>query len=278
MHGTLNASDHFQGTIAAISGSVTASVPDFAVSNGRPAPLSASVDLTVSGLTGDLQLRAIALQTGASTVQASGSIQGPGAKTTQIDFTVTRGRVQDLLRPFLHVQAPLAGPVALAGHATLSPAQNGDGFLKRLRVDATFTAPAETLTNASTEQSLTALSQRASGAKSADDDPAADVLTNISGHATLTDGIASTRDLRVQFPGVSTTLAGTWNLSSTAARLTGDFRMDTDISHVTTGFKSLLLKPLAPLFRRGKAGTVVPIAITGSSGSYKVSQDILGNK
>jgi hypothetical protein len=282
MHGTLSASDHFQGTIAAISAKATASVPDFAVSNGRPTVLSSTIDCIVNGLNGDLELRAIELKTGASTVQASGTIHGPGAKITTIDFTVIGGRMQDLLHPFLHVQTPLAGPVALSGHATLNPAQNGDGFLKRLRVDATLTAPAEKLINPATEHSLTALSQRASGSKpvgkSNDDDPAADVLSSISGHAVLANGVASTRDLRVQFPGVSTTLAGTWNLDSTAAHFTGDLRMDTDISHVTTGFKSLLLKPLAPFFKRGKAGAVIPIAFTGSNGSYKVEQNILPAK
>jgi hypothetical protein len=54
----------------------------------------------------------------------------------------------------------------------------------------------------------------------------------------------------------------------------GDLHMQTDISHVTTGFKSFLLKPLAPFFKKKGAGAVVPIAITGSPGRYKVSQNV----
>ena len=50
--------------------------------------------------------------------------------------------------------------------------------------------------------------------------------------------------------------------------------MDTDISHTTTGFKSFLLKPLAPFFKKKNAGAVVPIAVTGTPGHYQVSQDI----
>jgi hypothetical protein len=190
--------------------------------------------------------------------------------------------MQDLLRPFLHSNVPLAGPVSLVGHATLLPAQNGARFLHRLRVSAALTAPAETMTNHATEQSLTAFSHRAAGnaPKSNPNDESAesDVLSSISGHASLADGIVSTRDLRVQFPGASTTLAGTWSLNSTAAHLTGDLNMATDISHATTGFKSLLLKPLAPFFKHGKAGAVIPIAFTGTSGNYKVSQDIFAPK
>jgi hypothetical protein len=54
--------------------------------------------------------------------------------------------------------------------------------------------------------------------------------------------------------------------------------MDTDISHTATGFKSFLLKPLAPFFRKKNAGAVVPIAVTGTPGHYHVTQDITHNK
>jgi hypothetical protein len=39
--------------------------------------------------------------------------------------------------------------------------------------------------------------------------------------------------------------------------------MDTDISHAATGFKSFLLKPLAPFFKKKNAGAVISIAVTG---------------
>ena len=244
--------------------------------------MSASITLSVNALNRDIQLQNIALKTGDSTIQAHGAILGPGAKTTNLDFSITGARMQDLLHPFLRNPSPLAGPVSMSGHATLSPAENGATFLHRLRATAALTAPAEKMTNRATEQSLTAFSHRAAGdhpkSGPADENAQADVLASISGHTSLANGVASTRDLRVLFPGASTTLAGTWNLRSTAAHLTGDLKMDTDISHTTTGFKSLLLKPLAPFFKRGKAGAVVPIAFTGSSGNYKVSQDIVGGK
>jgi hypothetical protein len=54
--------------------------------------------------------------------------------------------------------------------------------------------------------------------------------------------------------------------------------MDSDISHVTTGLKSLLLKPLIPFFRKDNAGAVIPIAVTGGPNDYKVSQNLLHNK
>jgi hypothetical protein len=60
--------------------------------------------------------------------------------------------------------------------------------------------------------------------------------------------------------------------------LVGNLRMKTDISHVTTGFKSALLKPFALFFKKKHAGAVVPIAVTGSPGHYRVTQDLSHDK
>jgi hypothetical protein len=54
--------------------------------------------------------------------------------------------------------------------------------------------------------------------------------------------------------------------------------MQADVSHAATGFKSILLKPLIPFFKKRKAGAVVPIEVSGKPGSYKVNQNLLGNK
>jgi hypothetical protein len=79
-------------------------------------------------------------------------------------------------------------------------------------------------------------------------------------------------------PGVDVDLTGSFNLRSSTVDLTGNLRMQSDISHTTTGFKSVLMKPLIPFFKKNKAGAVIPIAVTGSPGEYKVTQDILHRK
>jgi len=38
------------------------------------------------------------------------------------------------------------------------------------------------------------------------------------------------------------------------------------------------MKPLIPFFKKNKAGAVIPIAVTGSPGEYKVSQNLLHQK
>jgi hypothetical protein len=54
--------------------------------------------------------------------------------------------------------------------------------------------------------------------------------------------------------------------------------MQSDISHTTTGFKSMLMKPLIPFFKKKSAGAVIPIAITGRPGNYKVTQNLTHTK
>jgi hypothetical protein len=60
--------------------------------------------------------------------------------------------------------------------------------------------------------------------------------------------------------------------------MVGNLKMDTDISHTATGFKSWLLKPLAPFLKKKNLGAVVPIAVTGGPGNYKVTEDLMHTK
>jgi hypothetical protein len=38
------------------------------------------------------------------------------------------------------------------------------------------------------------------------------------------------------------------------------------------------MKPLIPLFKKQHAGAVIPIAITGGPGGYKITQNLLHKK
>ena len=57
-------------------------------------------------------------------------------------------------------------------------------------------------------------------------------------------------------PGVGVDLSGSLNLRNSTVDLTGNLRMLSDISHTTAGFKSALMKPLIPFFKKNRAGAV----------------------
>ena len=158
-------------------------------------------------------------------------------------------------------------------------------------MDGGFNVPAERLTNQSTETELSSFSQRAQGAPAAKS-PATkgtavagdaqqqdtDVLSSLEGIVSVRRGVMSSQRLSFKVPGAAAELKGTYRLQDGSVNMVGNVTMDTDLSHVTTGFKSMLLKPLAPFFKRKGAGAVIPIAITGKRNQYKVGQNILHDK
>ena len=277
--GTLSSSGHFKGTLASIQADASSVTPDFAVENGVASPVAASVQCTVNGLTGDVVLHSIDARTGATTIHAQGSVAG-SPKVTNLDIAATNGRAEDVLRPFMHKEVPIVGPVWLHSHAYIAPSIDGAGFLQRLRVDGVFDVPTERLTNLSAEKGLSAFSQRAQGDESEGHSVSstADELSSVKGSAQIRNGIISSPRLTFIVSGAQANLSGTFNLHGQIVHLVGNLTMKSDISHATTGFKSFLLKPLAPFFKSRHAGAVIPIAVTGGPGQYKVSQDIMHNK
>ena len=278
--GILSAQGQFHGPLAALEAQANSITPDFAVAGGRLTRVAGSIECTINGTNGNVAMHDIEAHAGDSTVHATGAVQG-SPKATNLDFEVKRGRAEDVMRPFIGHEVPITGSVWLHGHAYLEPDGHGAGFLHRLHVTGAFDVPAERVTDQKTEKSLTDFSHRAQGKKDSDsgDKPAAaDTLSSLKGPARVQDGIASSNRLTFRIPGAEADLSGTFNFHNKVVHLVGNLRMDTDISHTTTGFKSFLLKPLAPFFKKKNAGALIPIAVTGSPGNYQVTQDLSHKK
>lgn len=281
--GKLNARGVFKGTLRSMEVETSSETPDFAVTHGRPTLVNATMQATLSGMHGDLDIHAIDIKVGNTQVRAFGTIQG-NPKTTNLDISVDHGRAEDVMRPFMHHEVPIFGMVNLKAHAYLGPP--GDGFIEKFRMTGAFDIPAERISNRQTEKNLSAFSARASGKQSpnagveanAQSEESKDALSSLKGNAKIQNGVVSTPGLTFHVEGASAKLAGTFRFHDESVHLTGDLKMDTDISHTTTGFKSFLLKPLAPFFKKKNAGAVVPIAVTGLPGHYQVSQDITHTK
>jgi AsmA-like C-terminal region len=273
--GTLSATGHFQGRLAEVEGSAQYSTPDFSVAGGHRTLVEGMMSCAVNGLNGDVALRAVEVRTGRSRIHAEGNISG-SPRRTSVDLSVEEGRVEDLLHPFMTGQSPVTGPVQLHGHADLAPADPGASFFDRLTMNGGFKVPGQRFTNTATERDLTSFSQRAQGIKTKGDpgeEPA--VLANIVATVSVRNGTAQMSPLLFQIPGATVRLNGGFNLQNQKVDMAGDLRMHSDISHVTGGFKALLLKPLAPFFKMNGAGAVVPIAVTGTAQNPKVGQNII---
>jgi hypothetical protein len=281
--GTLSSTGKFFGSLGALQAEATSSTPNFAVDGGQPTLVTGLVRCTVNTLNGDTLFHSIEARVGRTVLFANGATVGSPEKTTNLNIVVKGGRVEDVMRPFMHQDVPITGPVSLHAHASLAPSSEGR-FFHRLRVVGAFDVPAERATDSNTEKSLTDFSYRAQDKKEPDApkdssqrESATDALSSMSGPASIRDEIVTTSGVLFQVPGAEANLKGTFVIHTRAVHLTGDLRMHSDISHTATGFKSLLLKPLAPFFRKQHAGAVVPIAVIGTPGKYQVVQD-LGHK
>jgi len=64
--------------------------------------------------------------------------------------------------------------------------------------------------------------------------------------------------------GAKVALGGNYLLPTQRLDFAGSLILDAPLSKTTTGFKSLLLKVVDPLFRKDGAGAVLPIVVSGT--------------
>jgi hypothetical protein len=278
LHGALNAKGEFEGTLDTIQVSGWMDSPDFHVKQGHGTHVASEFKVAVDATNGEVQLQDITAHAEKTTIRAHGGVVG-SPKETQLDISVDGGHVQDLLRPFVEGEIPANGVVNLHAHASLLPIQ-GD-FFKRLRMNGAFDIPQERLTDAGTEQKLSDFSRRVRepqpGEPAASSEGAVD--SQMDAVVRVIDGVAQFTRLSFRMPGASLELHGTFGLrAQEPVDLRGDLRMQKDISHATTGWKSMLLKPLAPIFHRQHAGAVVPVMVAGTHNHYAVHSNMFGPK
>ena len=91
-----------------------------------------------------------------------------------------------------------------------------------------------------------------------------DVVSEMAGTYRLGDGLLSFSKLHFQMPGTHVDLSGKYSLDGNQFDFHGKARMDAKLSHMVTGWKSTLLKPIDPFFSKDGAGTEIPVKVTGT--------------
>jgi len=284
----------FNGPLQAINVDGTTDTPDFQLDVGvHPVALKTKFHALVDGTNGDVQLDPVAASWGKTTVISRGTIEGPSGakkvKITTLNMTCSSGRVEDLLRLFVHDnQPPMSGAIAFRAHVTFPPPP--DGFLNKVRLQGDFQIEGGKFTNHETQQDVEILSARAQGeADKIEDDQDRDrrnhtdsvshdlkpVASNVKGRVVLQDGVANFSNLSFDIPGAAALLNGTYDLHSKVMNGKGTVHMDTQLSKATTGLKSFALKVMRPLtpHKKGEKGSDVSVRVIGTYGhpSFAVS-------
>jgi hypothetical protein len=263
--GILKSSGKYEGPLTRISTIGEAETTDFSLDlGGRPVPLQTRFHTIVDGTDGSTRLERVDARLGNSTFATWGDITnlaGPGRHDINLEFDISRGRIEDLLA--LSIDAPqplLTGDVTVQGTFALPPGPAK--VRRRLQVTGTFALARGQFTDAQVQDKLRELSRRSQG-KGQDEDPGR-VLTSMKGRFMLQNGALSLPDLRFQVPGAAVNLAGRYQIDGEVIDFRGTLKMQATVSKAVGGFKSIFLRPFDPLFREKGAGAVVPIKITGT--------------
>jgi len=275
--GTLSSQGKFSGTLGHIDAEGDFDVPDFKLSGSGPAVhLASNFHAAIDGTNGDTYITHVESHFGRTTVISQGDIKGhPGqhGKTVMLTMSIGQGHIEDLLRLFTGSVLPAeTGEVRLQTKVELPPGPQG--FLRRLRLDGDFGIGGGRFTNPKVQEPVNRLAESAHGeTKKQEDVDTVAVLSNLKGHVSANGGVARLSNISFSEPGTQAEIEGTYNLIDKNVNLKGVLHTSGKLADTTSGFKSVVLKALGPLFKK-KSVTVVPFAITGTSSDPSFALDL----
>jgi hypothetical protein len=275
IRGMLASSGNYTGALDRIDVHGTTDVPGFALTSGNhPMHLRTEFDATVDGTNGDTALHLVRAVLDDSAFEVSGSIERNALeKHKEIALTAnTKGtEIQDFLRLAMKgPKPPMTGRVSFQTAVKIPPGETD--VIERLQLAGTFSLKNVKFTGSDVQQKVASLSHHAEGDPK--DTETNDVRAQFAGRFDLKNARLALPMLRFDVPGADVRLDGTYALRSGDIDFTGTARLDATVSQMATGVKRVLLKPLDPLFRHGGAGAVVPIRISGTTGSPSFKLDI----
>jgi hypothetical protein len=279
--GMLSSNGMYKGTLDRIVVDGKTSTPDFRVAtSGRPVPLETVFHAIVDGTTGDTTLQPVQAKLLNSLISASGSImkvKEAQGHHIQLDVSIEKARIEDLLALGVKTDPPImTGAVRLKTKLDLPPGEADVPM--RLRLAGTFAISGVHFTNPKVQAKVDNLSMRSQGKpKLAKDDIPDNVPSDMSGKFQLRKGVLSFSQLYFQAPGTLVSLSGDYSLDGNRFDFHGKARLKAKLSHLVTGWKSLLLKPVDPFFHKHGAGTEIGVQITGTKSAPHFGVNLGGN-
>ncbi len=266
--GILSSTGQYTGTLGNIVVHGSTDTPDFRIeSGGHPVSLHTEFHAVVDGTSGNTYLRPVNATFLHSSLTANGSVvrvSTPHGHDIELNVVLEGARIEDLLKLGVRTDPPiLAGPVQMSTRMSLSP---GDANVAdRIKLAGTFHVPRTHFSNEKVQGKLDYLSLMSQGKpKQAREHLDENVPTDLQGIFTLKDGVLSFSFLHFLIPGTHVDMTGVYTLDGQTFDFHGKAKLDAKLSQMTTGWKSILLKPVDPFFRKDGAGTEVPIRITGT--------------
>jgi hypothetical protein len=267
MGGMLSSTGNYAGTLDHLLVDGSTDTPDFQITTGRtPVPLHTDFHAVVDGTSGDTYLQPVRAKLLDSYLTATGSVvkmQNPPGHRVKLDVTIEKGRIEDLLKLAVRRNPPImTGSVRLKTKFDLPP--GAPDLIDRLRLSGTFQVTAARFNDSKIQDRIDALSRRSQGKLKQTSDAVAGVHSQLSGTFQLTKAHLSFSQLKFQMPGTRVALTGTYDLNARQFDFHGHALFHAELSQMVGGWKSILLKPVDPFFRKHSAGADLPVKITGN--------------
>jgi hypothetical protein len=144
-------------------------------------------------------------------------------------------------------------------------------ILERIAFEGSVRAEQVKFSNDVVQDKIDELSRRGQGRPK--DESIDDMASKMATKFVLNKGVFTYKGLSFNVQGAGVRLDGTHSLRSKAVNLNGVVLLNATVSQTQTGFKSWLLKPFDPLFRKNGAGTRLVINVSGTQDQPKVGLD-----
>lgn len=261
--GTLQARGQYNGSLDRINASGRTTTPNFALTvGGNPVKLETEYQAVVDATNGDTILTRVDARFGHTSLVASGGVvnvpDGPG-RELRLDVSMKQGRLEDVLPLVVDGPRPtMTGALALDAHLDLPPGE--PDVIDRLRLRGNLRIKDGTFTDPGVQGKLRTLSLRASPE---DDAVPSTVRSDFYGKFDLGRATLRLDPLNFDVPGALVEVKGRYGVRDGALAFAGQLWMDAKLSSAVGGWKSLILKPFDPLFRKD-GRTFIPITISGA--------------
>ena len=266
--GILSSTGQYEGSLGRIEVQGKTDTPDFRLAvSGHPVPLHTDFHAIVDGTDGDTYLQPVKARVLNSSFTASGKIvkvTNPPGRDIDLNVELDKALIQDLLQLGVKTDPPvMSGTVEMVTSLHLEPGR-GD-ISDRLKLSGRFHIPDGRFSNEKVQTKIDALSLRSQGQPKLLENASQIIIpSDLAGKFLLRDGILTFDSLHFQVPGTDANMTGRYSLDGRTFDFHGVLRLDAKLSQMTTGWKSILLKPVDPFFHKHGAGTELPFKVTGT--------------
>ncbi len=275
--GMLSSVGEFKGQLNRIEVDGTTETPDFSLDTANhKMPLHTEFHAIVDGTSGDTYLQPVNARLGESDFTCSGAVINVKGKGHIIDLDahVPDGRIQDFLELAVKTQpVVMTGRLGMKTKVHIRPGK--ESVTQRIGLSGRFVLRRIHFTNPEVQDKVDMLSLRAQGDAKEAKPGAEDVQSQMNGQFVMRNSRLQFKELNFTLPGGKVQLAGVYSLDGNEFNFSGKVRTEAKVSQmVASWWKSLLLKPVDPFFKKDGAGAEIPVKITGTKGAPKFGLDL----